>query len=144
MKPTPPQQRSLFDSPALSLAALPRAVKCALRSAVEASGLSRDEVVFRSNALAKEAGLSICAGNGALSLSTLNKWLDLNSPHMPGFMAMKVLCEVLQDVEVYVLVLEPHGLGIMKPEDKKFCKLGRATHQLKQARRELKKAEEQL
>jgi len=51
MKPPCPQQRSLFDTPAMRLAALPRAIKCALRLAVESSGLSREEIVYRSNTL---------------------------------------------------------------------------------------------
>jgi hypothetical protein len=99
-------------------------------------------VVFRCNALAKEAGLSLCAGNGSLSTATLGKWLDLGSPHLPGTMATKVLCEVLKNVDVYRLTLESQGLGIMTAEDKKYCCLGRAVQKAKEARRALKRVED--
>ena len=144
MKPAPPQQRRLFDTPATRLTALPRAIKCALRAAVEASGLSREEVVHRANLLAKESGTSLCGGNGGLGMPNFNKWLDLNSPHLPGTMAINVLCEVMQNYEALAVALEVHGLSIMWPEDQKYCALGRATHQLKEARQKLKKAEEQI
>lgn len=144
MKPHPPQQRSLFDVPAMRLAALPRAIKCALRTAVDSSGLSREEIVFRANAIAKEAGVALSAGNGGLTVPNFSKWLDLNSPHLPGTMAFNVLCEVLQNMDVFAVSLEAHGLSIMWPEDEKYCALGKATQQLKQARQSLKKAQEQL
>ena len=139
------QQLSLFDGPAQRVAALGRATKCALRSAVEASGLSRAEVVHRANELAAEGGVSMCAGNGALSEATFNKWLDLKSPgHMPGFVPLTILLIVLNSAEIFAAALAALGFEIMGPEDIKFRDLGRATHELKQARRALKKAEEVL
>ncbi|UQZ90538.1 hypothetical protein C4J81_15510 [Deltaproteobacteria bacterium Smac51] len=145
MNPTPHQQLSLFDSPAHRIAALGRATKCALRAAVAASGLTRPEVVFRANELAAESGVSMCAGNGALSEATFNKWLDLNSPgHMPGFVPLTILCSILEDTEIFAAALAVQGFEVMGPEDCKFRDLGRATYKLKQARLEYKKAEESL
>ncbi|UQZ89564.1 hypothetical protein C4J81_10250 [Deltaproteobacteria bacterium Smac51] len=145
MKPAIPQQLSLFDSPAQRIATLGRAIKLALRAAVEASGLSRAEVVYRANELAAASGVSMCAGNGALSEATFNKWLDLKSPgHMPGVVPMNVLCEVLKDLEVHAVILAVHNREIMTAEDKKFCALGRAYHANEQARVALKKAKEKI
>lgn len=139
------QQLSLFDSPAQHIAALGRATKCALRAAVEASGLSRAEIVHRANELAAESGVSMCAGNGALSEANFNKWLDLKSPgHMPGFVPLTILCLLLKDAKIFAAALSLQGLEVMGPEDRKFRDLGRAAHELKQARRALKKAEESL
>ncbi|UQZ88303.1 hypothetical protein C4J81_03410 [Deltaproteobacteria bacterium Smac51] len=144
MKPAIPQQLSLFDGPALRLGSVGRAVKLALSSAAAESGLSREEIVHRAAALSGEAGINLCPG-GRLSLDTLNKWLNVNSPaYMPGLLALMVLCEVLEDRRALVPVLEVFGLEVMGPEDKKFRDLGRATHRLKEARRALKKAEEKL
>lgn len=145
MSAGPYQQLSLFDSPAQRIGGLGRAVKTALRTAVAASGLSRAEVVHRANELAAEAGVSMCAGNGALSEATFAKWLDLTSPgHMPGFVPLTILCLLLKDAEVFAAALSALGLEVMGPEDRKFRDLGRAAHELKQARRALKKAEERL
>jgi len=47
MKSSPPQQLSLFDSPALKLGGLGRAVKLALNRAAKNSNLSKEELAHR-------------------------------------------------------------------------------------------------
>ena len=142
MKSAPPQQLSLFDSPAFRLGALGRAVKAALNRAAKESDLSREELVHRAEELAAEAGVNLCPGGG-LGGSTLNKWLDLNSPgHMPSLLGLAVLCQVLDDAGPLAPVLEYLGLEAMGPEDQRYRDIGRAYLGLKQAQQGLKKAEE--
>jgi len=139
------QQLSLFDSPAQRIAVLGRAAKCALRTAVESSNFSRAEVVFHANSLAAEAGVAMCAGNGALSEATFNKWLDLTSPgHLPGLIGLTILCIVLKNADALATALVAQGLEIMGPEDKIYRDMGRAQYELKQARRALKDAESKI
>lgn len=139
------QQLSLFDSPAQRIAGLGRAAKCALRTAVDASNLGRAEVVFRANSLAAEAGVAMCAGNGALSEATFNKWLDLTSPgHMPSLVGLTILCVVLKDAGALATALAAQGLEVMGPEDRIYRDMGRAQYELKQARRALKDAESKI
>ena len=139
----PHQQLSLFDSPALRIAALGRATKCALRKAVDASGLSRPEVVHRANELAAESGVSMCAGNGALSEATFNKWLDLNSPgHMPGLVPITILCIILNCPNVFTPALEAQSLEIMGLEDRKYRDLGKLEAELKCLRKKKRQIEE--
>ena len=144
MKSSPSQQPSLFDSPALKLGALGRAVKLALARAARESNKSREELAHRAAALAEEAGVNLCPGGG-LGVATLNKWLDLNSPgHMPSLTGLTVLCKVLDDAAPLAPVLEYLGLEAMGPEDRKYRDLGRAQHKLEKARQGFKKAKERL
>jgi len=141
MKSSPSQQPSLFDSPALKLGALGRAVKLALARAARESNISREELAHRAAALAEEAGVNLCPGGG-LGAATLNKWLDLNSPgHMPSLTGLTVLCRVLDDAAPLAPVLEYLGLEAMGPEDRKYLDMGRAYLELKGARKGLRKAE---
>jgi len=140
-----PTQLNLFDDPAVRLGAVPKAIKAALGCAVAESGLSRDEIVFRADGLAKTAGINLCPGGG-LSIHTFNKWLDINDQgHMPTLLGLIVLSQILNgDTGAFNPALEVLGKGVMEPDDKKFSALGRAVNKLKKARHELKKAEEQL
>ena len=139
----PPQQLSLFDSPALKLGSLGRAVKLALNRAAKACNLSREELAHRAAALADEAGVNLCPGGG-LGKAILDKWLDVNSPgHMPSLLGLAVLCQVLDEASPLAPVFEYLGLEVMGPEDRKFRDMGRAYLELKQARQRLKKAEAQ-
>ena len=144
MKSAPPRQISLFDSPALRLGGLGRAVKLALAKAARESSMSREELADRAAGLAEEAGVNLCPG-GRLGISTLNKWLDCNSlGNMPSLLGLAVLCQVLEDSGPLALVLEFLGLETMGPEDRKYRDLGRAHHKLEQAKQGYKKAREQL
>ena len=138
----PPQQLSLFDSPALKLGSLGRAVKLALNRAAKESKLSREELAHRAAELAAEAGVNLCPGGG-LGKAILDKWLDVNSPgHMPSLLGLVVLSQVLGEVGPLAPVLEYIGMEAMGPEDRKFRDVGRAYLELKQARQGLKKAED--
>lgn len=143
MPPAPHQQRSLFDSPAQRIGSLGRATKYALRAAVEASRLSREEVVHRANELAAEAGVSMCAGNGALSPATFAKWLDFGSPgHMPGFIPLTILCLLLNDAGIFAAALAAQGLDVMGPEDRRYRDLGRANEEMDALRKKIKTLKE--
>lgn len=147
MKKPDPRQRSVFElleSPAIRLGAMSRAVKQALNQAASESNLSREEIVHRAGLLAAEAGVSLCKG-GRLSLDTLNKWLDINAfAYMPTLNGLIFLCEILDNDIALSQYLAARGLEIMTAEDKKYCELGRANQQLKEARRKLKYIEETI
>ena len=137
-----PQQLSLFDSQAMRLGGLGRAVKLALNRATRESELSREELAHRAAALAEEAGVNLCPGGG-LGLNTLNKWLDINAPgYMPSLMGLAVLCRVLGEAGPMAPVLEYLDLESIGAEDKRYRDVGRAYLELKQARQGLKKAED--
>jgi len=140
----PPQQPSLFDSPALKLGSLGRAIKLALNRAAKESKISREEIAHRAAELAAEAEVNLCPGGG-LGKGTLDKWLDLNSPgHMPSLLGLAVLCQVLNEAGPLAPVLEYLGLEAMGVEERKYRDYGRAHFELEQARQGLKKAKERL
>ena len=133
---------SLFDSPALKLGSLGRAVKLALAKAARESSLSREEIAHRAAGLAEEAGVNLCPGGG-LGGGNLDKWLNTNAPgYMPSLLGLAVLCRLLEDASPLAPVLEFLGLEIAGPKDRMYRDVGRAYLELKRARQGLKKAEE--
>ena len=119
MKPSPSHQLSLFDTPAVRLRAVGQAVKIALNKVVGESSLSREEIVYQADALAKEAGVNLCPG-GVLSLHTFNKWLDIKaSGSMPSVLGLTALGLVLGfDASAFEPPLEALGKGVMGPNEK--------------------------
>lgn len=120
-----------------------RAIKFALNRAAADSNLSREELVFSSNQLAKESGVSLCAGNGCLSISTLNKWLDPSADgYLPGVIALTVLCLVLKNNSPLFPFLESLNLKVMTHEDQKYRDLGKLETELKCLRKKKRLIEE--
>lgn len=144
MKHPHPDQRSLFDSPALSLGTISRAVQFALNRVAAESKMSREEILEAANKLAAEAGINLSKGNGALSLDVLNKMLNPNEPaYKPSFDAFNVLYHVLgRDRRLIEPFLEAWGVEAMGPEDRKYRDLGRLETELKCLRKKKRQIEE--
>ena len=144
MKSSPSQQPSLFDSPALKLGALGRAIKLALNRAARESSLSREELAHRAAALAEEAGIHLCPG-GRLGIGTLDKWLNVDSAgSVPSLLGFAVLCRILGNAGAVAPLLEYLGLEVMDTEGRRHRDVGRAYLELKEAKKGLRKAEAEL
>lgn len=90
-----PIQLSLFDDNSrklLSSVGFVAGMKAAMRAIVDASGLSRDQVVDAMNDIVRLTGKGLCKGNKFISLPTLEKWLaDEECGQLPELWGLHVL-----------------------------------------------------
>lgn len=133
-------QLSLLNSPAASLAGLEPAVKAAMAAVVSTSGLSREQVCDRMEAVASRHGIRICANAKRLSVALFEKWLNpAEREHMPGIRAVQVFCIALDTFAPWQVLLEGMGLGVLTPEISHVYKIGQAQLDLEAARKRLRK-----
>jgi len=138
-----PQQRSLFDEPSFRVNGVKRAMKYALNRVAAESNLSREEILIRARELAEAEGVNLSGGNGGLSQSILDKWLNPNTlSYMPDYESLIILCRVLGDTRAILPFLEALGLEVMGPEDRRFRDLGKLETEMKCLRKKKRQIEE--
>lgn len=126
--PKSPVQLSLFDEPSrklLSSVGFVAAMKATMRGIVEASGLSRDQVVDAMNDLVRISGKGLCKGSKFISLPTLEKWLaDEERAQLPDLWGLHVLILAtgnrLQPLEAWLALF---GCGILDETGRKKLEL---------------------
>lgn len=82
------------------------------------------------------------AGAKSITKSQLDKWLQPTAKsHAPNFNAVFCFCLATNSFEPLEPIFDALGLTVIRKEDLRFFKLGRATVNYKEAREELKNAE---
>lgn len=147
--PTATHQYPLIDQRETALAGLMPSLKAALNRACRTwcdhHGLKREALLDKLNDQAAAAGVSMTAGNGRLSLATLEKWLaPRDASHVPSVMAVNVLCLVTEDTTPLAVLLGLHGCAIMGPEDKRLRDYGAAIIEERKARKRKRQLEADL
>jgi hypothetical protein len=143
MKPPQPQQRGLFDELGFRVSGVKRTMKLVLNRVAAESALSREEILIRAREMAEAEGVKLSGGNGGLSLTILDKWLNPNAlSYMPDFEALIILCRVLGDSRAINPFLEALGLEVMTPNDRKYRDLGKLESELKCLRKKKRQIEE--
>lgn len=101
--------------------------------------------MIRARELAEAEGVNLSGGNGGLSQSILDKWLNPNTlSYMPDYESLIILCRVLGDARAIQPFLEALGLEVMNPEDRKFRDLGKLETELKCLRKKKRQIEESV
>jgi len=145
MKHPQPQQRDLFDDFSFRVSGVKRSIKFALNRVAAGSNLSREEILIRARELAAAEGVNLSGGNGGLSQSILDKWLNPNTiSYMPDYESLIILCRVLGDTRAINPFLEALGLEVMTPEDRKFRDLGKLETEMKCLRKKKRQIEESV
>ena len=140
------RQGSLFDS-INNLAGLIPSIKASMRkTAGDPEGEGRKALVERINNIAREAGVTMTGGQAkCVSKDTLDKWLNpAETSHIPSINALMVFCQATKDFTPLEIMLNMFDLSIMSKEDKVFRDLGKASVELKLARKRMKRIEEAL
>lgn len=135
------QQIPLFDAPTFNVT---RILKEAMNTAAKNCGLSREQIVDRMNDLASRYGVNLVS-NGALSLDTLEKWINPNelNRQMP-MKALPIFCAVVGDSSALDVMARPVGYQVIGHEDQQFLKWARAYHRERDARSERRRLEGEL
>jgi len=134
---------NLLDNPGRRINGLNWAIKQALNRMSAESKKSREELLDEVNQLAEEAGVSLCSGNGTLSIATLNKWLDPNAVgHVPSIVATVSLCQVMGNHRALEPILSALGLEAMGPNDRRYRDLGKITEEMKTLRKKKRQIED--
>jgi hypothetical protein len=121
------------------LAGLEPAVKAAMAATVNTSGLSREQVCDRMEAVANREGIRICANAKRLSVAILEKWINpADREYMPSIRAIQVFCIALDTYAPWQTVLEGMGLGVLTPEINRVYKIGQAQLDLEAAKKRLR------
>jgi len=139
------RRRSLLDLPSLNVDA---DIAASMARIVEASGLSRATAVDRLNEAARRYGVRLCGGNAeALTLATLEKWLNPNEPkNVPSMRALNLFCHVFQATEPLDLLARSHGLGwrVINGEDARLLEWARTEQEIRRLRARKRKIETEL
>lgn len=142
-------QLPLFNRQETVLAGLMPNLKAALNKACrdwcERKGFKREALLDQLNDRADAVGVSLSAGNGRLSLATLEKWLaPRDVSNVPGVMAVNVICLVTHDVRPLTVMLDLHGCTVMTLKDRQPRDYGAALLDERKARQRKKQLEADL
>jgi hypothetical protein len=140
------RQASLLENDHGRLAGLTTAMRAAMNRAAGEDESGRKLLVDRLNAVARDAGVRLTAGNSkAISKDTLDKWLNPNDrDHTPGLLAVAVFCVATKDANALRVLLQAVGLDVMTPEDRMHRDYGKACLAERQARKRKKMLEESI
>lgn len=140
------KQADLYDNFAVHAAGFLPRLKACMNQCVEESGLSREQALDLMNAIAKQAGIRLSAGNAkALSLPTLEKWLNpAEGGHTPSILTLNTFCAALKDFRPLEVILSTHGCEILSPDDRLERDYGRACMNEKRARKQKRQMEAHL
>lgn len=119
-------------------------VKRQIRRALSASRFSRDEVVDRMNAIAREEGI-----HKTVSKATLDSWTKDSDPdRMPSLFWLVTLCHVLRTEAPISALVQPLDCAVMTKSDRSLLLWARAEMEkrrvTKRARLALQMIEEDL
>ena len=127
------------------VAGLTALVRAAMNRAADASPWSRQQIVDRMNALAKQADLRLTQGNAkAVSLDTLEKWLNPRAGFVPSLLAVEVFMRACGNTKPLEAWMDLHGMQAMSAEDAIYRDLGKAARERKKNAKREKALEAQL
>lgn len=136
------QQLNLLELPNLNVDV---AISSAMARIVEASGLSRIEVLEKLNDAAHRHEVRLCSGNAkVLGLATFEKWLNANAPeHLPSIRALNLFCHVFESHAPLDILAQSHGWGwqVIDNEDGILLDLARTEREIKNLRAKKRKLE---
>jgi len=135
------EQLNLWDRPSLN--PVPR-VKEAMRQALKACALSREQVVDRMNGLARAEGLSTNGRAKKASNDMLDKWVAESGEHLIPWKLLPIFCHVVGDLSPLKALAAPLGADVITIDEKKLLKLARAEREIKQLRRLKKQIETEI
>jgi len=140
------RQGSLFDDDPGRISGLLPAMRAAMNHAAGEDEAGRKLLVDRINAVARDAGIRLTAGNAkVISKDTLDKWLNPNDrDHTPGILAVAAICAATKDAGALRALLQAVGLDVMTPEDRIHRDYGTACLAERQARKHKKMLEEKI
>jgi len=140
------RQLSLLED-ATRLAGVMASIRAAMRAAAGApESEGRKTLPDRLNALARQAGIKLTAGNQkSISKDTLDKWLSpSDTSHTPSLLAVLAFCRATGDMEPLRIAARALGLDLMTEDDRKVRDYGRAVLDMKAARERKRKLENDL
>lgn len=126
---------------------MPSLKSCMQRSlAAAVPPLSREQLVDRMNAIAKQYGLKITVGRGrVLTLAVLEKWLAPNDMEdMPPIAAFQVFMLALGNFEPLRMLAEFNGCKLVTEEELPYFEYGKAKFEARERSRQLKRLEDTL
>ena len=128
------------------LSGLVPAMRAAMNRAAGEDEAGRKQLVDRLNAVARDAGIRLTAGNTkAISKDTLDKWLNPNDrDHTPSVAAVVAFCCATRDPAPLRVLLRVLGLDVMTEEDRKMRDYGRACLNEREARKRKKMLEDTI
>ena len=133
---------------AIHVAGLVPFVKAAMQRALAAvtPPLSREQLVDRMNAIAKQAGAKITPDKTRLlTLATLEKWLAPNdTEHVPSLVALEVFMLAVDSRAPLDVLVSLHGYRLISPEQVKILEYGQAKLAAKRAGRAMRRLEEEI
>lgn len=137
-----PKQLSIFSNSGLHTVV--RDVKESLNSAVKKSGESREQILDRTNELARRHGLSVSTKTG-ISKDLLEKWLNVEDDcRVPGIKSLSLLCAALGTVEPMAVLVGCLGGMVIDGDDVKLLEWARAYQKTRALRKQMRKIEEEL
>ena len=136
-------QRSLFNQPTLNVA---KPIKAALNKDVQASGLSREQIVDRMNELADCYGVCLVNGNcKRLTIETFEKWLNSNDlKRQIPLKAIPVFCAAVKKHSSLDVMARSLGMRVVGDREQKLLSWAEAKMAIREHNRTVKKLESEI
>ncbi len=142
------QDSSSYSASSLRIGGLVPSLKACMQRALAATvpALSRDQLVDRMNAIAKQNGVKLTVGRGqVLTLAVLEKWLAVNDPYdVPPIPAFVVFMLAVGSFEPLCMLAELNGCKVITEAQNVFYEYGKEKFEAKYNAKRLKALENQL
>lgn len=134
-------QLNLFD--ALATDAGP-GLKAAINQAVADSGLSREQVVDRVNALAGLVGVTTNGRAGKLTIDLLNKYCSTDPHYLPGARLIPLICRATGSIAPIAALAKSCGATVISADDLKLLEWAQLQARQKADQRRLRQLQKEL
>lgn len=123
-----------------------RDLKVAMATAAKATGLSREALCDRINALADRYGVRLVKGTGPnLTVDTLEKWLNPeDKERVIPIKAMTVFCAAVESIEPMQVLVAPLGWRIIDDKQAKLLQLAELDMDVKRKQALMKKIKAEI
>lgn len=137
-----------YSTRAMHVGGLVPSLKACMQRALAAAvpSLSRDQLVDRMNAIAKQHGLKITVGRSrVLTLAVLEKWLAPNDQDdVPPILAFEVFMLALGNFDPLQVLAEFNGCKLITEEEIPFYEYGKEKFEAKENAKRIKRLEDNL
>lgn len=134
------EQPKLWNIP--SLDPVPR-VKEAMRQALKNCPFSRDQVVDKTNDLARREGISTNGRAQKVTAEMLDKWVS-QSEHIIPWKLLPIFCRVVDDLSPLAALVAPLGAKVIGKDDAMLLKWARAEKETRRLRRVKRQIETEI
>ena len=135
------EQLSLFEQPSLNVMAR---LKAAMREALKACTLSREQVAERMTEIARSEGIRFAGNSRAVSRAILDKWVGEGAQHIIPIPLVTIFCAVTNSILPMQVLASALSVSVISKEDTALLAWARAGVDKRKKVKQARKLAEQI